>query len=98
MNRQISQHGCRAGRHLWLCMVAFGLALGTREATAKECHRDTPLPAHVRLIAPGPEVPETVAHFAGVWLGAWLDEGDAALCHTLVVEEVLAAWLYPGHL
>jgi hypothetical protein len=48
------------------------------------------LPADVRLIAPGPEVPEAVARFAGAWSGAWLDRGREALCHTLVVEKVFA--------
>jgi hypothetical protein len=71
-------------------MVALGLTLGTQAAAAKECHRETPLPTDVRLIAPGQEVPEAVARFAGTWLGAWLDEGSEALCHTLIVEEALA--------
>src|SRR2546430_17510271 len=90
MNQQTSPYRFITGRHLWVVMmVALGLAVGT-QATAKECHRETPLPADVRLSAPGPEVREAVARFAGTWLGAWLDEGNEALCHTLVVEEVLA--------
>jgi hypothetical protein len=36
-------------------------------------------------------VPETVARFAGAWAGAWkTPTGGDALCHTLVVEEVLS--------
>lgn len=39
---------------LWLCsVVALGLALGTQAAEARECARETPLPAEVHLIAPG---------------------------------------------
>jgi hypothetical protein len=91
MNQQTLQHGYTTGRHLWLCLaLALGLALGTQAAATRECQRETPLPADVQLIAPGPEVPEAVARFAGAWSGAWGDEGREALCHTLVVEEVLA--------
>jgi hypothetical protein len=46
------------------------------------------VPADIRLVAPGPEVPEAVAQFAGVWTGEWERSGE--LCHTLVVEEVWA--------
>ena len=92
MHGLMPQHRFTTGRHLWVAMtVALGLALGTQAATAKECHKETPLPADVRPIAPGPKVPETVARFAGAWIGAWVDqEGREVLCHTLVVEEVLA--------
>jgi hypothetical protein len=85
-------HRCTTGRPLWVAMtVALGLALGTQAATAKECQRETPLPADVRLIASVPQVPEAMARFAGAWIGAWVDqEGREVLCHTLVVEEVLA--------
>jgi hypothetical protein len=77
------------GRYLRLIFAAIlGLALSMQVAAAKECHRETPLPADVRLIAPGPEVPEAVARFAGVWTGEWEDSGG--LCQTLVVEEVFA--------
>jgi hypothetical protein len=34
-----------------------------------ECHWETPLPADVRLAAPGLEVPEALARFAGAWMG-----------------------------
>jgi Beta-lactamase len=91
MIQQRCQQGPTTGRYLWLVMaVAVGLALGTQAAAAKDCHRGTPLPADVRLITPGPEVPAALARFAGAWMGAWLDQGKEALCHTLVVEEVLA--------
>jgi len=71
-------------------VLALTLGLSTQVAAARECYRETPLPADVRLIAPSPQVPEAVARFAGVWSGAWVAEGREALCHTLVVEEVWA--------
>ena len=67
---------------------AVQAALEAAAAAAKEGHRETPLPADVRLMAPGSEVPEAFARFAGAWTGQWEDSGE--LCHTLVVEEVLA--------
>jgi len=86
----LQQHEFTTGRHLWLCIVvAVGLTLGTQAAVARECHRETPLPVDVHLTAPGAEVPEAVARFAGAWNGAWVDDGKDVLCHTLVVEEVL---------
>jgi hypothetical protein len=91
MNQLTLRQRFTTGRSLWLMIaVALGLALGSQAATARECYRETPLPADVRLTAPGPEVPEAVARFAGAWSGAWLDKGKEALCHTLVVEEVYA--------
>jgi hypothetical protein len=105
MNRPRVRLDLRRGRRLWLCLalslgmdivVTHGLGLATQAATAKECHREPPLPVDMHLIAPGAEVPETVARFAGAWIGAWLDDGHEALCHTLVVEEVSAngvAWV-----
>jgi hypothetical protein len=89
MNWPMPQHGITRGRYLWLVIaVALGLALSTQAAAAKECQRETPLPADVRLIAPGPQVPEVVARFAGGWVGAW--ENTDGFCHTLVIEEVFA--------
>jgi hypothetical protein len=89
MNGSIRQHGCTIGRQVWLIIaVTLGVALGTQAATTKECQRETPLPTDVRLIAPGPQVPEAVARFAGAWTGEW--ERPGGLCHTLVVEEVYA--------
>jgi hypothetical protein len=70
--------------------VALVLALGTQATEARECARETPLPAEVHLIAPGSEVPEAVARFAGIWSGEAVDE-RGSLCRTLVVEEVLAS-------
>ena len=68
----------------------FGRPRETRSATAKECRTQTPLPANVRLITPGLDVPEALARFAGAWIGMWVDQtGREALCHTLVIEEVL---------
>src|SRR5712691_6087913 len=92
MNQQTSPYRFTTGRHLWLCVVvALALALGTQAAVAKECHRETLLPADVRLTPPGPQVPEAMARFAGAWTGAWVDQGGREMqCHTLVVEEVLA--------
>jgi Beta-lactamase len=78
------------GHHLWLCIaVAGALALSTSATAATECARETPLPAEVYLIAPGSEVPEAIAGFAGIWSGEEVDE-RGSLCHTLVVEEILA--------
>jgi hypothetical protein len=55
MNGPMLQHGFITGRHIWVAMtVAIVLALGSQAAAAKECHRETPLPTDVRLIAPGP--------------------------------------------
>jgi len=74
MNRPRVRLDLSRGRRLWLCLalslgmdiaVTQGLALATQAAKAKECHRETPLPAAVRLIAPGPQVPEGPARFAG---------------------------------
>jgi len=76
--------------YLWTCAaVTVALALGVPAAAAKECRRETPLPADTRLITPSRDVPETQARFAGAWAGAWkTPTGGDALCHTLVVEEV----------
>jgi hypothetical protein len=65
------------------------LAIKTHAAIAKDCERQTPLPANVRLITPGADVPEALARFAGAWSGAWMDQKQSeVLCHTLVIEEV----------
>lgn len=92
MNQLTLPQRFTTGQSLWLIIaVALGLSLGSQAAAAKECHRETPLPADVRLIAPGPEVPEAVARFAGAWNGASerMRRSDP-LCHTPVVEEVFA--------
>jgi hypothetical protein len=89
MNGPMLRHRYITGRQGWLMMaMALGLALSAHVVGAKECHRETPLPTDVRLITPDPKVPEAFARFAGVWTGEWEDSGE--LCHTLVVEEVLA--------
>jgi hypothetical protein len=91
MHGRLLHHGGTTGRQLWVViLVALGLALGSQAAAATECARATPLPADVHLVAPSPEVPEAVARFAGAWTGAWGEGRGEALCHTLVVEEVLA--------
>jgi len=85
--------------------VALTLALWKQATVAKDCHRETPLPKNVHLIAPSADIPEAVARFGGVWTGVWRPRGLAAiylllrglvrgqspvpLCHTLVVEELL---------
>jgi Beta-lactamase len=80
-----------SGRHLWLCIaVAGALALSTSATAARECARETPLPAEVHLIAPGAEVPEDIAWFAGIWSGEAEDE-RGSICTTLVVEEALTS-------
>ena len=67
-----------------------GFAPKTQAATVKDCERKTPLPANITLIKPAAAVSETIARFAGAWIGLWPDlEGREALCHTLVIEEVL---------
>jgi hypothetical protein len=89
MNGPMPPHGCPISRQLWLVIaVTLGLTLGAQAAAAKDCHRETPVPTDARLITPGPEIPAAVAQFAGVWIGVWEDSGE--LCHTLVVEEVVA--------
>src|SRR5215475_1505601 len=55
-------------------------------AHARDCVRETPLPADVTLTSPGTNVPADLARLAGAWTGVW--DGDA--CSTLVVEEVFA--------
>ena len=67
-----------------------GFAPKTQAATVKDCERKTPLPANITLIKPAAAVSETIARFAGAWIGLWPDlKGREALCHTLVIEEVL---------
>jgi hypothetical protein len=91
MHRQTGRHGFRTAPFLRLVIaLTIGLALSCQAATAKECARETPLPAEVHLIAPGADVPEAVARFAGIWSGEVAAE-RGGLCTTLVVEEVLAS-------
>lgn len=114
MSQQTGQHRFLSGRRRLLVItalgivtaVAVGLVLVSQVPVAKECHRETLLPAEVRVSSPGSEVPEAVTRFAGVWVGALrpsgilgdiyqlgrvlIGRGRFALCHTLVVEEVYA--------
>ena len=70
MHRTLRHHGYTTGCSLWVVItVTLGLALGQQATAATECARATLLPAEVHLIAPGAEVPEAVARFAGVWVG-----------------------------
>src|SRR5215467_740507 len=55
-------------------------------AAAKDCTRETPLPADVKLTPPGPNVPADLARFAGAWTGTW----DGDICSTLAVEDVFS--------
>jgi Beta-lactamase len=89
MSHHTVPHKFTAALYAWLCIsMALGLALASQAAAAKECQQQTPLPADVRLIAPGLQVPEAVARFSGVWIGEW--EHTDGFCHTLIVEEVFA--------
>lgn len=71
-------------------LMMLGLALAPpAAATTKDCRHSTPLPDDVRPTAPAPDVPASVARFAGAWSGVWLDpNGDEIVCQTLIVEEV----------
>jgi hypothetical protein len=58
MDRTLLHHRHTTGCSLWVVItVALGLALGHQATAARECARETPLPAEVPLIAPGAEVP-----------------------------------------
>ena len=62
MNGPMRQHRFTTGRYLWLVVaVIIGLALSTQAFAATDCRQETPLPADVRLIAPGPDMPEAMA-------------------------------------
>lgn len=82
-----------AGRPLARIVVVTALlvlAISERVAHARDCREETSLPADVKLVAPGPDVPPEAARFAGAWSGPWtgIRTGDRS-CGTLVVEEVL---------
>src|SRR5262249_50784657 len=80
----------RAGRLALMAGVVL-LVLGApgRSAGARECRDETPLPADVRMIAPGTDVPAAAARFAGAWLGPWKSSPRDTGSGALVVEEVL---------
>jgi len=89
MSNHTIPHKFTAALHAWLCIsIALGLALASQAPAATECQRQRPLPVDVVLVTPGPQVPEAVARFAGVWIGEW--ERTDGFCHTLIIEEVFA--------
>ena len=70
MNQPTVRHRFTTGRHCWLIIavslgvvsaVAIGLVPSSQAAAAKDCRQETLLPADVRLIAPGPDMPEAMA-------------------------------------
>ena len=69
--------------------VLLVVAVGLRPAEARDCRDETPLPADVKLIAPGPDIAPEAARFAGAWTGAWKEQDTDTICATLVVEELL---------
>ena len=76
-------------RPLAVLAVLLFAAMGVRPAEARDCRDETPRPADVKLIAPGPDIAPEAARFAGAWTGAWKAEATDTLCATLVVEELL---------
>src|SRR5882724_74604 len=64
--------------------------LGVGVVDARDCRDETPLPADVKLVPPGPDVSATAARFAGTWIGAWGENSVDTVCATLVVEELLS--------
>lgn len=69
----------------FLCL----LVAAASPAAARECREETPLPAGVRVVPPGPGVAAGDAAFSGAWVGAWDARGREGLCQALVVEEIL---------
>src|SRR5687767_13760126 len=78
-----------AFRPLLVLAVLLVVAAGLRPAEARDCRGETPLPADVKLIAPGPNIAPEAARFAGAWTGAWKEQDADTICATLVVEELL---------
>ena len=76
-------------RPLVILTVLLVVMAGLRPAEARDCRDETPLPADVKLIAPGPDIAPEAARFAGAWTGAWKEQETDTLCATLVVEELL---------
>jgi hypothetical protein len=79
----------RAVDALIVLAVLLVAAVDLQPAEARDCRDETPLPADVKLIAPGPDIAPEAARFAGAWTGAWKAEATDTLCATLVVEELL---------
>ena len=76
-------------RPLVVLAVLLVVAAGLRPAEARDCRDETPLPADVKLIAPGPDIAPEAVRFSGAWTGAWKEQDADTLCATLVVEELL---------
>lgn len=72
-----------------MTLVLF-VFLGVGVVDARDCRDETPLPADVKLVPPGPDVSTTAARFAGTWVGAWRENNVDTVCATLVVEELLS--------
>jgi hypothetical protein len=72
-----------------MTLVLF-VSLGVGAVDARDCRDETPLPADVKLVPPGPDVSTTAARFAGTWVGAWRENSVDTVCATLVVEELLS--------
>ena len=71
----------------------LGAPRETRSAVAKECHGQTPLPADVRLIAPGTEVPEAIAGLPGRGVGRGWTKRDVRRCATRWSSKRYSEWL-----
>src|SRR6185369_15670131 len=69
--------------------ILLVVAVGLRPAEGRDCRDETPLPADVKLIAPGPDIAPEAARFAGAWTGACKEQDTDTICATLVVEELL---------
>lgn len=87
MSRRIA-----AGPHVSWAIPCILVALS---ACATQLATTPPLPPHITITAPGPDIPEPVAAFAGVWKGHWDPPSDqstrrgAALTdQTLVVQRI----------
>ena len=84
-----ARRAVHALRLLVILAVLLAVTAGLRPAEARDCRDETPLPADVKLIAPGPDIAPEAARFAGAWTGAWKEQDTDTLCATLVVEELL---------
>lgn len=68
-----------------LAMVVCSFVLSTM-ASAEW----SPLPADVKVVSPGPEVPQELARFSGIWEGTWktIRNKSQGSNLTLVIEEI----------
>jgi hypothetical protein len=78
-------------RSLVILVVLLVVAVGPRPAEARDCRDETPLPADVKLIAPGPDIAPEAARSAGAWTGAWKEQDTDTICATLVVSRTTAS-------